>query len=191
MFKKTWDGQHFLAIAGSHSTKGARNGRVDVLPPSAHDATYWDAESRRAAIQARIREVELDRRQIRERQANSAQQFNVAVGYLKSFGPQGLNKFPREIIAAAIRDSELYRELKALQAESGKLRRFCSDGRGADSDGSIPQLFMSVAEVVLDKDTFEKIHDEAKRRQTIRKPINVIRPGTVRMVNGAKVRVRT
>lgn len=38
MYKATGDAAHYLPRTGSHSTKGARNGRVDVLPPEAQDA---------------------------------------------------------------------------------------------------------------------------------------------------------
>lgn len=40
MFKRTWNQPHFLKRAASHSTKGSRSGRVDVLPPGAKMHLY-------------------------------------------------------------------------------------------------------------------------------------------------------
>jgi phage I-like protein len=40
VFKRTWNQPHFLKRTASHSTKGSRSGRVDVLPPSAQMHLY-------------------------------------------------------------------------------------------------------------------------------------------------------
>lgn len=40
MLKRTWNQPHFLKRAASHSTKGSRSGRVDVLPPNAKMHLY-------------------------------------------------------------------------------------------------------------------------------------------------------
>lgn len=46
MYKATTEATHFLPRTGSHSTKGARNGRVDVLPPNAKMSTFGELEER-------------------------------------------------------------------------------------------------------------------------------------------------
>jgi len=44
MYKRTVSSAHFIARTGSHSTKGHRNGRVDVLPPNAIVPDYTQIE---------------------------------------------------------------------------------------------------------------------------------------------------
>jgi hypothetical protein len=55
MYKATYDSLHFLKKAASHSTKGTRSGRVDILPPEAQPTkeTYLSARDQLDILKAR------------------------------------------------------------------------------------------------------------------------------------------
>ena len=157
MFKATTNNAHWLPRTGSFSTHGQRNGRVDVLPPSAKTLVYADIEERRNELIRKLHSVKQQMEEMREaRKKNPAcalfQRLSLDAKLRGGLAP---NK-PREVI-------EFDDAYAALKAEARRIDELLS-GMKEDRLRRREEAFVSAARDLLDAETFRLVMEEARRR---------------------------
>lgn len=153
MFKRTWNQPHFLKRTASHSTKGSRSGRVDVLPPQAKMHLY-DIAHQIADGNERIEGM------TEERHALDAQLHKVsrvdAVRAKHATDLQGIKPSP-EI-------EELRGRLAALDGLIASTRKHVNGLKALIGDGqrvSFETAFMRLAKEQLPHDVYESLSTQA------------------------------
>ena len=170
MYKATTEAAHYLTRAASHSTKGFRNGRVEVLPPSAKAPIYDDLTSRRAKLLAmledstqQLKKIQLERDSLMpayERHSNENKKMLNARG-LRTKKPPILEDFERRAGKVKSEYLRLVHEVKEVNKALGYSN---SEERAQRRQEEFAVVFRKVARQLLDSDTFEKLTDEAKRQ---------------------------
>lgn len=150
MFKRTWNSPHYLARAASHSTKGRRNGRVDVLPPASSEALYGIAQQIDDGEQllARLRTE-------RDLLADELHQLQRVEAF-KARHVTSPKAEPR--IAVLLKEMRDMESRMALTRKGvGELKALLG-GAGAVS---FNQVFVEVARAQLSADVFSALHETA------------------------------
>lgn len=156
MYKKTGQSSHYLPRKGSYSTVPHRNGRVDVLPPSAR-APLFDIAVQITDANGRLEELR------RERDSIKGQLHSLGrVDQLRQkLGSQGSElersaKLQREI-------ARLESEMKTLRRRSNELKSIVAGGASVSLEG----VFMRLARVELPDNQFDIL--ERKAREIVRR----------------------
>jgi len=165
MYGKTSKSSHYIKRTGSYSTVPHAGGRVDVLPPSAKDMVFEQFLERRDAILRRIGElderIEAMNREWEGGMMMRKHQWSTSVQLAKVRGERVPNCPPAIL--------EFDRTRKALGDEKKRLQNDLSILNGASKIKEIRkkewhELFVHLAELMLDDSTFARIRDETRRR---------------------------
>lgn len=150
MFKRTWNSPHFIARTASHSTKGKRNGRVDVLPPGASESLYGiaeqiaDGEQRLARLRAERDELADELHRLQRVEAFKAKHVTSP------------KSEPRvAILLKGLR--ELDASMASVRKRNGELKSLLG-GRGAVS---FEHAFVRVAREMLEPSSYRAIESQA------------------------------
>lgn len=166
MYKATTEATHFLPRTGSHSTKGSRTGRVDVLPPEAKSPIYDDLQSRRTIL---IEKVKAAQRELTDAKVMGQQiqdiyrDFSVRVKYRKDRGG-GYIERPAELVEFERRKRLAREKVNDLQSELSDLNGVMQKDPSA-KHLAFAEIFLEVAKVFLDTETFGRLMAEAKKRR--------------------------
>lgn len=150
MFKKTWNSPHFIARTASHSTKGKRNGRVDVLPPQARTPLY-DIATQISNANAHIESLRQQRTAAKEK-LHSLARFDQLRNRVGSRGSES-NKIRQLEDECKYLDEEIRKhcrranELKAVLAGGPDLR--------------FEVVFLRLARIELPDDLYTRLENQA------------------------------
>lgn len=151
MFKRTWNSPHFLARTASHSTKGKRNGRVDVLPKDATEALYSIAD------QIADGDTRLDH--LRKRHAEVCDQLRLLERLDKARALHNSRPITENPKIGALRGevTRMNAEMASIRRHVGRLKALI----GSKPHTTLPEAFMALAEAELASDTFQALADKA------------------------------
>ena len=170
MYSKTAKSTHYLPRTGSYSTVPKRNGRVDVLPPEAEEQLFGELKDRRGRLIEKVKAAQLTLSKLHAENSagsNLRKSWNEWSRKVQAFHDIG-GMYPAK--PPAILDWETRRK-RAVET----VRKYEADLSTLEKVGmprkirrqSFLELFVAVAEVMLDSNTFERIKFETNERLRI------------------------
>lgn len=164
MYTRTAQSTHYLKRTGSYSTVPHANGRVDVLPPGASEPIFGDLRERRAALVDKVHEAEKNLGELRNEGLALRPIYNRWSRAVRFAKDRGLR--PPVVPAQITRHEQRFKEAKL---EHGRvLNELRNLNKVVDlreiKNQEWHQLFVLVAEQLLDERAFSKIKSEVVRR---------------------------
>lgn len=150
MFKRTWNQPHFLKRAASHSTKGARTGRVDVLPPEAR-TPLWSIAAQIETAAERVEKLRAERDAAKEA-LHTVERFEQLRSKVGSGGSE-----EARIKSLRLRIEQLETEMRRSRRRVNELRAIVAGG----ADLSFESIFVQLARVELPDDLYDSLAEKA------------------------------
>lgn len=150
IYSKTAKSAHYLPRTGSYSTVPHRNGRVDVLPPSAKVELY-DAATQISDLSARLDALRLEREHLAARVFSLARvdKWRDRVG---SRGSEG-----QKLATLTAEGDRIDAERRAIRKRIGALKSLLGGGPSP----KLETVFLRLAEAELPGDVFAELHARA------------------------------
>lgn len=166
MYKRTAELSHFLPRTGSHSTKGSRSGRVDVLPPNAQEQVFDDLDNRRQILKGRLTTIRASISSLNAEKSadplfSALNNHSVAVQNFRRFGGQK-PQLPQLIYEHHCRRDQLVREQREIESALHDIERLKPSRKQRQE--SFGELFVAVAKAMLDESTFNRLREETRLR---------------------------
>lgn len=153
IYKQTSEATHFLPRKASHSTKGSRNGRVDVLPPGAEEA-LWDVASQIADGEARLETLRATR-DVAESELHRLSKIDQWRG--KASRGDRLNERSRiATLEATLRAIE--GNFRATRKQVASLKALLGSSAAVSFEGA----FVALAKIELHSDVYLVLADKAR-----------------------------
>lgn len=164
MYKRTATAAHSISRTGSYSLKPHAGGRVDILPVGASENLYGAFRERRSALIERVHRAENAMTELRKENESLHRlftQYDRDVKHALDRGLRAPNK-PFRLAEYERKFKEAKRELSVAKNDLESLNKAADLKKIKQLEWA--ELFVRVAEQLLDEVAFARIKDEVRRR---------------------------